>query len=470
VSAVIGEALMSRPRENRYAVIGDPAASRLIALPDERDGAREIKRRYDRRAPGVGGFFCPRTLGGCGGELIVAAGEVNVPHFRHVRKQPVGAPCQDPTFERSQDHFRVQQLLASHLESLGYEVTLEYRHENATRSDVLIQGGNLAGTSLGIEVQVSPQTRARTEDRHVRYLEGADAVQWIASYDRPFMPGVLQMALTATGYGLILGDASPEPITYRRRDPVTAPLKEWRIGPVCGEGVETAFFTHPVFESRRAQDAAAVEHYELHRHAAKERQERQAAQRAEAQRQAQEAQRARRARQERIAQLRRQQKAREEQKREERWSREERWRREKWRRQDREAGHVPSKPESAKPNGVAAAANSERPSPPPVPPVAAPTSTPLLTPEELSLPPGAKLPRGVSRPGSLFDGLPWEGTESDQWDRPPSHALSAWWPQVRAALVKVKRLEDYEKPILHNGDQVGSVRRWRLLYPSPSPE
>lgn len=405
-----------------------------------------------------------------GGELIVAAGKVNVPHFRHIRKRPVGAPCQDADFERNQDHIRVQQLLALHLRSLGYEVTLEYRHENATRSDVLIQGGDLAGISLGIEVQISPQTRERTEDRHTRYLEGADAVQWIASHAQPFMPGVLQMALTSTGYSLMLGDTSPDPITHRHRDPVTAPLRQWRIGPVRGEGAETSFFTHPTLESRRAQDAAAVEWHELQRRAAQARQAREAAERAEAQRQAQEAQKERWTRQERMNQLQKQRLAREEQKREERWGRGERWRREKWRREDHEAGRIPSTPTSPESDRVAATPNREVSSLPATPPLPAPTSIPLLTAEKLSLPPGTKLPRAVSRPGSLFDGLPWEGAESDRWDQAPSHTLSAWWPQVRAALVEAERLEDYEKPILHNGQQVGSIRRWRLLYPSPPRE
>ncbi|MEX5265896.1 hypothetical protein RF640_17915 [Kocuria sp. CPCC 205231] len=461
---------MSRTRENRYAVVGDSAATGLIALPVEREGALEFKRRYDRRAVGVGGFYCPRALGGCGGELIVAAGKVNVPHFRHLRKRPAGASCEDPDFERNQDHIRVQQLLASHLGSLGYEASLEYRHENATRSDVLIQGGDLAGISLGIEVQISPQTRERTEARHARYLEGADAVQWIASYAQPFMPGVLQMALTPTGYDLILGDASPDPITHRHRAPVTAPLSQWRIGPVHGEGAETAFLTHPTLESRRTQDAATLEWHELQRRAAEARRAREAAQRAEAQRQAQEAQKKRRARQERMVQLQKQRLALEEQKREKRWSREERWRREEWRRQDREAGRILSTRTSSESDRVSTTSKLDVPPLPAASPAPASTSTPLLTAEKLSLPPGARLPPPVSRSGSLFDGLPWEGTESAPWDHAPSNALSAWWPQVRAALVEAERLEDYEKPIWHNGQRVGSIRRWRLLYPSPPRE
>lgn len=160
----------SQTRNTRYAVIDGPRSTQLLVLPPDRHPALEIKRVYGRRSDEVGGFYCPMFLGGCGGELNIAAGEVYTPHFRHRSKPHATAPCQSSDFERSQDHAYVQQLLRTHFECLGYRVTLEYRHKNATRSDVLITAGNLANTALGLEVQLSPQTRERTEARHASVL------------------------------------------------------------------------------------------------------------------------------------------------------------------------------------------------------------------------------------------------------------------------------------------------------------
>lgn len=83
---------MARSVQNRYAVIGDPTATRLHAVPFDREQARELQRRHDHRAAGAGGFYCPLALGGWGGALIVAAGTVNTPHFRHTQDRPPTAP------------------------------------------------------------------------------------------------------------------------------------------------------------------------------------------------------------------------------------------------------------------------------------------------------------------------------------------------------------------------------------------
>lgn len=107
---------------------------------------------------------------------------------------------------------------------LGYGVSLEYRHENNTRSDLLFRGEDLGGTVRGIEVQLRPQTRERIEERHARYVEGAEAVQWVAHDERPFMPGVMQVKLSPTGDALELVEASPDPFSHQGRSAIRAPL------------------------------------------------------------------------------------------------------------------------------------------------------------------------------------------------------------------------------------------------------
>lgn len=77
----------------------------------------------------------------------------------------------------------------------------------------------------------------------------------------------------------------------------------------------------------------------------------------------------------------------------------------------------------------------------------------------------APLPRPVVRPGSVFDGLLWEGTESDLWDEAPCEVLTEMWPQVRDLLIEQGRLQDYTKPVLREGQPMGSIRRWRVLRP-----
>lgn len=390
---------MARSVQNRYAVIGDPTATRLHAVPFNREQARELKRRHDRRAAGVGGFYCPLVLGGCGGALIVAAGTVNTPHFRHTQDRPPTAPCRASDFEGNQDHIRIQQLLGDHLVFLGYEVSLEYRHENHTRSDLLFRGGDLGGTVRGIEVQLSPQTRERTEERHARYVEGAEAMQWVAHDERPFMPGVLRVKLSPTGDALELVEASPDPLTHQGRSMISEPLAQWRIGPIHQAGAETAFLTCAALEGRRAEDAKRL---------------------AEAARQKHE--RARR------ASVSAAQRAREDEEKRARW-----------------ATYWEKTLLSFRP--VAAMQNTRH----------SPDQGVLFT--------TAPLPRPVVRPGSVFDGLLWEGTESDLWDEAPCEALTEIWPQVRDLLIEQGRLQDYSKPVLREGQPVGSIRRWRVLHP-----
>lgn len=287
-------------------------------------------------------------------------------------------------------------------------------------------------------MQLSPQTRERTETRHARYLKGADAVQWIAHDDHPFIPGVLRLRFSPTGESMELVDASPHPITHMERDPIVCALSQWRIGPVCGEGHETTFLTCEALEARHQEDERLL---------------------LEQQRQDQAAAEARRIEAELAQQA------------------------ELFQGKHRGQGNPADEeheasPQLSQPHGeFSTSKDVEKPvnqrAAAPLPAAwycQGQTSTGathmrdwLWIEDEDALPLPAELPPAICRPGSFFGGLPWEGTTSAVWEAAPSKEVRPWWPHVRAALVAQGRIEDYTVPILRNGQPVGQIRRWRLL-------
>ena len=60
----------------RHAVTDGPDGIAPVRLPARQDAARRIKLLHGNR------FWCSRQASGCGGNLIVIAGEIRTPHFR----------------------------------------------------------------------------------------------------------------------------------------------------------------------------------------------------------------------------------------------------------------------------------------------------------------------------------------------------------------------------------------------------
>lgn len=124
---------------------------------------------------GGNSFYCSATLGGCGGELTFAIGDVNVPHFRH----QTGSRCSLIASKSLGDrytHLAMQEALREWIEAMpGFSCRLEVSIENG-RTDVLVTGPSF---EIALEVQRSALSSRKVLDRTAVYSQRANAVQWL---------------------------------------------------------------------------------------------------------------------------------------------------------------------------------------------------------------------------------------------------------------------------------------------------
>lgn len=120
-------------------------------------------------------FYCSTTLGGCGGELTFAIGDVNVPHFRH----QAGSRCSLISSKSLGDrytHLAMQEALRAWIETMpGFSCHLEVSIESG-RTDVLVTGPSF---EIALEVQRSALSARNVLERTAVYSHRANAVQWL---------------------------------------------------------------------------------------------------------------------------------------------------------------------------------------------------------------------------------------------------------------------------------------------------
>ena len=120
-------------------------------------------------------FYCSSVLGGCGGELTFAIGDINVPHFRH----QAGSKCSFIASKSLRDlytHLAMQEALRAWIEAMpGFSCRLEVSIENG-RTDVLVTGPSF---EVALEVQRSALTASRVLERTAVYSQRANIVQWL---------------------------------------------------------------------------------------------------------------------------------------------------------------------------------------------------------------------------------------------------------------------------------------------------
>lgn len=143
-----------------WAVTDGPDGDASLELPDDRFRALDLKSRHN------GMFWCTTKASGCGEPLVLAAGPVVRPYFRHQRGSEctlIGSPAAAPAYE----HLQYQRALQQWLAKQGHHAALEKRLGPDGRTDlhvVIDQLGHI------IEVQLSPIGTS-----HV-----ADDVRWVA--------------------------------------------------------------------------------------------------------------------------------------------------------------------------------------------------------------------------------------------------------------------------------------------------
>ncbi|MDE8670784.1 competence protein CoiA family protein [Pseudarthrobacter sp. H3Y2-7] len=154
-------------RRDIYAVLGAPDSRVPVQAPEDRKEARRMK--------GGNSFYCSTALGGCGGELTFAIGDVNVPHFRH----QAGSRCSLISSKSQADrytHLAMQEALRSWIETMpGFSCRLEVSIENG-RTDVLVTGPSF---EVALEVQRSALSARNALERTAVYGQRANVVQWL---------------------------------------------------------------------------------------------------------------------------------------------------------------------------------------------------------------------------------------------------------------------------------------------------
>lgn len=124
---------------------------------------------------GANTFYCSTALGGCGGELTFAIGDINVPHFRH----QAGSRCSLISSKSVADrhtHLAMQEALRSWIETMpGFSCRLEASIESG-RTDVLVTG---PAFEVALEVQRSALSARNAVERTEVYSQRANAVQWL---------------------------------------------------------------------------------------------------------------------------------------------------------------------------------------------------------------------------------------------------------------------------------------------------
>lgn len=157
-------------RHERWAVVDGPDGTRTMVLPTVRLRALEVKGAHPH------GFWCSRLAGGCGGSLIVRAGELRVPHFAHARGSTGCAAFTGPEeLLRGYEHLQLQRALQDWLAKLGFHVRLEQR-VGGGRVDVLAQATKVRHV---IEVQRSPLPVGQWALRSAVYASAASTVTWL---------------------------------------------------------------------------------------------------------------------------------------------------------------------------------------------------------------------------------------------------------------------------------------------------
>ena len=154
-----------------YAVVDGPDGAHVVVLPAGRSGALQIKDQYRET------FWCSTQAGGCGARLIIAAGPVLRPHYRHKDGMDGCALADDGArAERSYEHLRYQRALLAWLADQGLHATIEKVLGADSRADLHVV---VDGRSQTLEVQLSPIAGNAWRDRDEKYRSHVDHVTWL---------------------------------------------------------------------------------------------------------------------------------------------------------------------------------------------------------------------------------------------------------------------------------------------------
>lgn len=156
--------------ELAHAVVDGSDGTHAVELSPVRSEALQLKARHDEQ------FWCSTQANGCGGPLVLAAGQIRIPYFRH---RP-GAACalggDNARAARSYEHLRCQRALVAWLTAQGLSATIEHYFGPDGRADIHVM---VSGRSHTIEVQLSPIGLIEWHRRDENYRRQVDQVTWL---------------------------------------------------------------------------------------------------------------------------------------------------------------------------------------------------------------------------------------------------------------------------------------------------
>jgi hypothetical protein len=163
-----------RPRrakgELAHAVVDGPHGTHAVELSPVRAEALRLKALHEES------FWCGIQAGGCGGGLVLAAGPIRVPYFRHQSGADCALAGDSARAARSYEHLHYQRALLTWLEAQGLSATTEHHLGPDGRADLHVIVHSRHHT---IEVQLSPIGVNEWRRRDDGYHRQVDHVTWL---------------------------------------------------------------------------------------------------------------------------------------------------------------------------------------------------------------------------------------------------------------------------------------------------
>jgi len=163
-----------RPRrakgELAHAVVDGPGGAHAVELSPVRAEALRLKALHEES------FWCGTQAGGCGGALVLAAGPIRVPYFRHHGGAVCALAGDNARAARSYEHLHYQRALLAWLEAQGLSATIEHHLGPDGRADLHVIVRSRRHT---IEVQLSPLGLNEWRRRDEGYRRQVDHVTWL---------------------------------------------------------------------------------------------------------------------------------------------------------------------------------------------------------------------------------------------------------------------------------------------------
>lgn len=153
-----------------HAVVDGPDGTHAVELSPIRAEALRLKTLHEES------FWCTTQAGGCGGALVLAAGPVRIPYFRHHSNAACALAGDNVRAARSYEHLYYQRALLAWLEAQGLSATTEHHLGPDGRADLHVIVQSRRHT---IEVQLSPLAVNEWRRRDEGYRRQVDHVTWL---------------------------------------------------------------------------------------------------------------------------------------------------------------------------------------------------------------------------------------------------------------------------------------------------